>query len=220
MTTSDELGSAASAPERIDELEAKLARATAGLRDLDHRIKNDLQLIASVFTMQIRRLPPGLQREAVRDALARLSAVTAVHRRLNPLYDRLDAAALVRDLVGEAASELGREDIHIAFDVAPVEIPTRQAAAFALIVGELVRNALAHAFPGRSGVVTVDLDASAGEVRLTVRDDGVGLLGGAGSTSGFGTTLVGLLTQQLRGAFEIAEAKPGVSAMVRFPQTG
>ena len=208
------------APGRIAELEAQLARTTAILRELDHRIKNDLQLIASVFVLQGRRLPPGPQRDAIREALARVNAVSAVHRRLDPVRDpaRLQAADLVRDLVADAASEAGREDIRVEFDLPALSIPARQAAPLALIVSELIRNALTHGFPDRGGAVAVALGASDGAIQLAIRDDGVGMPEGAGSGGGFGIALVGLLAQQLRGKFEIGGARPGVRAVVRFPQ--
>lgn len=202
---------------RIAELEAALADADERLRELDHRIKNDLQLIASIFMLQMRKAPPGPERELVRGALERVNAVLAVHRRLTPGRDmgRMDAAALIREVVEETLSAARREDIRLDFDLAPLMAPSRQAAPLALIVGELVRNALHHAYPNREGRLTVRLAVGAGGVELLVADNGVGR--GEGPP-GFGATLVGLLAQQLRGQFEWSDAGPGVRALVRFPQ--
>ena len=203
---------------RIAELEAEAARLTARLRELDHRIKNDLQLIASVFVLQTRRTPEGPERELVKSSLARVSAVAAVHRRLDVLGDaaRLEVSGLVRDLVEEAVAGARREDVRAELTLEPVTLPARQAAPLAMIIGELVRNALAHGLADRPGRVEVSLGAKAGEVELVVRDDGVGL---GDAPRGFGLTLTGLLAQQLRGALEVTDAKPGVRATVRFPAT-
>jgi two-component sensor histidine kinase len=204
---------------RTAELGHELALAQKRLADVDHRIKNDLQLITSVLALQARRLPEGLAREAVRGALDRLNAVAAVQRHLKPSTDptRCELSALVRDLVNEAIISGRREDVEVQLDLSPVNAPARQAAPVALIAGELVRNALKHGFPDRPGRLSVGLAVEGGEVRLSVRDDGLGLTGGM-PPSGFGATLIGLLVQQLRGAYEVTDARPGVQAVVRFPE--
>jgi len=203
---------------RIAELEAETARLAARLRELDHRIKNDLQLVASVFVLQTRRTPEGPQRELVKSALARVSAVAAVHRRLDVLGEasRLEVSGLVRDVAEEAIAGARRDDVRAELALDAVTLPARQAAPLAIIVSELVRNALAHGLAGRGGRIEVSLAAAGGEVVLAVRDDGPGL---ADAPRGFGLTLTGLLAQQLRGAVEVAEAEPGVRAVVRFPET-
>lgn len=208
-------------PENAGGLEAELAQATARLREVDHRIKNDLQLIASVFVLQMRRLPEGPEREIVRGALERVGAVSAVHRRLDVTADpkQFETSRLVRDVVEEAVGAARRDDIRVELDLSPVTVPTRQAAPLALIVGELVRNGLKHAFADRPGTLRVSLSAADGTVRLSVCDNGAGLVSGVRPPGGFGTTLVALLAQQLRGEFEIAQTDPGVTAIVRFPES-
>lgn len=212
-----ELSSQGGEAERIARLESQLAEANARLRELDHRFKNDLQLVASVFLLQVRRAAPGPERDTVRGALERINAVLAVHRHLDPAQDasHMDVAPLVREVVEEAVGAARRDELATDIDLAPLMLPCRQAAPLALIVGELVRNALRHAFPDRAGRITVRLTLGDGRVELSVTDDGVGRLEGSG---GFGATLVGLLTQQLRGEFEWTDAAPGVCALVRFPQ--
>jgi len=215
--TMTEAGSHGGEAERIAQLETELAEAKARLRELDHRIKNDLQLIASVFLLQVRRAEPGPERDAVRGALERINAVLAVHRRLDPAQDttHMDVAPLLREVVEEAVGAARREEIALDVDLASLWLPCRQAAPLALIVGELVRNALRHAFPDRAGRIVVRLSAQDGRVELSVTDDGVGR---SGQSGGFGATLIGLLAQQLRGEFEWSDAAPGVRAVVRFPE--
>jgi two-component sensor histidine kinase len=205
---------------RIAELEAEAARLSTRLREVDHRIKNDLQLLNSVFVLQLRKAAEGVERETVRGALERVGAVSAVHRRLDVTDDpaQFEASALVRDLVEEAVGAARRADLAVDMQLSPVSVPTRQAAPLALIVGELVRNALKHAFPGRTGRIEVTFGPAEGGVELRVRDDGVGLPQGLAAPRGFGGTLVGLLAQQLRGEVEIGPASPGVVATVRFPR--
>lgn len=206
--------------ERVAELEAALADARQRLLDVDHRIKNDLQLIASMLLLQVRRLPPGIEREAVRGALERINAVMAVHRRFDAAAPRrMTVDGLIRDVAEEALGAARRDDIRLSLTLEAVSVPSRQAAPIALIVGELIRNALRHPFPDRPGEVAIGLSARDGAVELSVRDDGDGLAEDFEPGCGFGTALVGLLAQQLRGAFEITPAEPGVRAVVRFPES-
>ena len=218
MSTSQGGDAAGGAPVHA-RLEADLDRAQARLLEVDHRIKNDLQLIASVLILQLRRLPEGPQRTAIRGALERVNAVAAVHRRLDVAGDpaHLEASALVGDLVQDVLSAVRRPDVALRLDLAPAVIPARQAAPLALVTGELVRNALRHAFPDRPGEIEVAFGPEAGALRLSVRDDGVGLPPGQDAPAGFGASLVALLTQQLRGSFAVGAAHPGVRAVVRFP---
>ena len=206
---------------RIADLEAQLAEVTSRLREADHRIKNDLQLINSIFVLQLRNMPAGPERDLVRAALERVGAVSAVHRRLDVMDDpkHFEASGLVREMVEEAISGARRPDVRVDLDLAPVTVPTRQAAPLALIVGELMHNGLRHAFPGRPGAIRVGFRSADGVIRLSVADDGVGLAPGCLAPSGFGTTLVALLAQQLRGEVEVRAAAPGLRIVVSFPES-
>lgn len=214
-----DLGDQVRSGDEVARLEAELAEARQRLLEVDHRIKNDLQLIASVFVLQLRRLPEGSARDAVKGALERVNAVMAVHRRFDAAHpSRMPVAELVRDVAEDAVGATQREDLRVSLSLEPVSVPSRQAAPLALITGELVRNALRHPFADRPGEIAVTLSARDGAVELSVRDDGDGLADDFEAGRGFGTALVGLLAQQLRGGFEISPAEPGVRAVVRFPE--
>lgn len=188
------------------------------IRELDHRIKNDLQLIGSIFLLQGRRTTDEAVREFARDAQARVGAVAAVHRRLDVSGDpgRIEASAIVRDVAQDAATAARRGDVSLALELAPVFLPARQGAPLAIITGELVRNALTHAFPGRGGLIQVSLARREGSARLEVRDDGVGV---GEAAEEFGLMLARLLAQQLRGSLTIVASDPGAHATLSFPIT-
>lgn len=201
---------------RVRELEAELAQQRALVREIDHRVKNNLQLISSLMLLQSRRITDETARNALRSMLERVGAVATVHRRLFQGDDaqRFDVADFVRELTGDLAMSAGRGDITIAMNLEHVSIPASAAAPFALIVNELVGNAMKHAFPGRPGHITVSVVNDGGVCVLNVTDNGIGP---QGAPPGFGTTIVQLLCRQLRAAQETDTGSNGVRVTVRVP---
>jgi two-component sensor histidine kinase len=186
------------------------------LHEVDHRVKNNLQLISSIILLQSRRAADPGVRVALRGALERVAAVAAVHRRLfqgDPMA--FDVAEFARDLTGDLAGSAGRDDLQIVLELEDVTIPASSAAPFALVFNELLGNALKHAFPpGRAGRITVSL-ANRGEAYvLTIADDGVGM---GDASPGFGSMIVKLLSQQLHANLQISDGQPGVRATVTIP---
>jgi two-component sensor histidine kinase len=194
--------------------------ARALLQEVDHRVKNNLQLIASLIQLQARRTSDDSQRQALKTVLERVNAITTVHRRLfQGDVHRFEVAAFLRDLVGDLAAGAGRDDIEIVLELAPVQIPAASAATFALAANELVVNALKHAFPApRAGRLTIALAEEGDTCVLTLVDDGVGL---GDAPPGFGLSLAQLLCQQLHASLElgVTDAHGGTRAVLRAPLT-
>jgi two-component sensor histidine kinase len=208
------------ADSRAGELERALRHKTAQLHEVDHRVKNNLQLISSLLQLQSRRTEDEPTRTALRAMLERVSAVAAVHRRLFQSEDmeRFEVADFLRDLTRDLAGSAARDDIRIHLDLEPVAVPAAQAAPLALVANELIGNALKHAFPdGRGGAVRVSTRCEPGAFRMTVADDGVGLPADAAAARGFGSTIVQLLSQQLHAHLQTENAQPGVRAIVTVP---
>ncbi|HEX8664106.1 MAG TPA: sensor histidine kinase, partial [Beijerinckiaceae bacterium] len=111
--------------------------------------------------------------------------------------------------------------IRLDLDVEPFDVPERDAAALALLVNELVTNALRHAFPdGRKGRVSISARRSEGAARLTVEDDGVGLAAAAAASGeGFGRTLAEMLARQLKAELRWEDAAPGTRAVLVLGRT-
>lgn len=201
------------------ELERALAEKTTLLHEVDHRVKNNLQLISSLLLLQTRRTTDPSVKTALKSAQARVNAVAIVHRRLfqgeNPHL--FDLSAFLRDMVGDAIGGSGRNDIKATLALEPVYLPASQAASLALLVGELLENVFRHAFPeGREGRLDVTLTRDQKEVRIEIADNGVGM-GAAGHRSGFGGTIVTLLSRQLHAGLEITDANPGLRTLIRLP---
>lgn len=208
----------ASSQSDSEALRDALARTDALMREVDHRVKNNLQLIASLILWQGRRTEDPAAREALQSVLERLNAVTTVHRRLFQGDPHLfEVSDFVRDLAGDLAATVGRDDLTVSLDLDSVQIPAASAAPFALVVNELIGNALRHAYgPGRAGNVAVRLRAQGDACVLTVADEGVGL---QGRPEGLGLTIVRLLCQQLHARLDLTDTEPGLRAVVTTPLT-
>lgn len=199
------------------ELELSLQQRTTLLHEVDHRVKNNLQLISSLLMLQSRRITSPDTRVALRGMLERVNAVATVHRRLFKSEDleRFDVAAFVRDLVGDLAGSAGRDGVTVRLDLEPVAVPASQAAPIALVLNELVGNALKHAFPeGRTGAIDVALARTPQGFEIVVADDGVGA---GDAPKGFGSTIVQLLGKQLRAEIAIQATQPGQRVVVSIP---
>jgi two-component sensor histidine kinase len=193
------------------------------LHELDHRVKNNLQLIASLMMLQIRRSGDPAVREALEGMLERLNAVAIVHRRLFQNEDAasFDAAEFVRDLVEELTGALHLKDIRLELDLQPASVSLANAAPLALLLNELISNALRHAFPhGRRGALRIKFVKSDRCCRIEIRDDGVGMGETTDRRDGFGRTIVDLLSRQLEAQVIWSDAQPGVKVEVELPVDG
>ena len=148
-----------------------------------------------------------------------MSALSLVHRGLYASGETavLDVGDFIRQLALDLVAASGREDIRIELDLEPASIGAGRAAPLALILNELLTNAIRHAFPeGRAGTIRVHLRDGAGMVRLDVRDDGVGDAA-VPSRSGIGTTLVRQLARQLGAEVGWQPGPGGMAVMLTVP---
>ncbi len=204
------------------ELAEALEQKSALLHEVDHRVKNNLQLITSLLRLQARRSFDPAVKLALNGAQERVNAVATVHRRLFRGDDvqRFDVAAFVEDLVSDVIGASGRRDVVARLDLQAVDLPAAQAAPLALLLSELLVNAIHHAFPrGRAGTISVALLREADGFRIEIADDGVGM-GTPAAAPGFGETIIELLCGQLRAKRETTDAQPGVRTVIRVPENG
>jgi two-component sensor histidine kinase len=154
--------------------------------------------------------------------LGRVNAIATVHRRLFQSDDveRFDVSAFIRDMVADLMGSAQRDDIKVELDLERVDIAAAKAAPLALVVNELLTNALRHGFPeGRAGRIFVGVRRQNGDFRIEITDDGVGLDENT-RISGFGLTIVQLLCQQLKAKSETTDAEPGVRVVILLPVNG
>jgi two-component sensor histidine kinase len=186
------------------------------LGEVRHRIANVFQLIGTLGRMRAQRSDDAEARRQVEwlgDAIGALGVLQ--HRLLSPGGDNF--AAFIEDQAPNWRRRAGSRPISIELSLEPISLPEQSAAALAVIVQELVSNALAHAFPdGRAGVLRIELKRlDATRAQLSVVDDGVGYTPGPADPRRLGLWLVGGLADQVNGALTVI-AENGVVAQLEF----
>ncbi|HZU26637.1 MAG TPA: histidine kinase dimerization/phosphoacceptor domain -containing protein [Bryobacteraceae bacterium] len=194
-------------------------------RELHHRVKNNLNVVSSLLSMQAQLHRDSAAGQALADAQRRIESMALVHDRLNQ-KDRGDAidfqeyaAGLARNLFD--VYRPGGGVTRLRLDLSPVPLVLTQAVPCGLILNELITNALKYAFPhGESGEIAVSLRSDdKGLVTLSVSDDGAGLPSDFAwrSSPSLGLRIVDILSRQLDATVEVGSG-PGACFTVRFQQ--
>jgi signal transduction histidine kinase len=201
-------------------LRALLAERETLLREIHHRVKNNLEVIDSLLQLQAAAAGDERLRVMLADMSNRIHAIAESHRLLHGAADLANvdvktyAEALASSLsiagLGDAAS------VRTIVDAEPLQIDLRRAIPFGLILNELISNAFKHAYPGgRTGRLVIHIARDGDAVELGVTDDGVGLREPLPAGS-LGLMLVRILTEQLHGSLSLRSGA-GTSVVVRFP---
>lgn len=188
------------------------------IREIHHRVKNNLQTIASLLRLQARRLTSEEAKAALTESVLRVGSIALVHETLSEepgdVAEFGEVARRIARMVGEG---LVLPERCVRIDVSGTAGPlgAELATPLAVVLTELLQNSVEHAFPsGTEGTVTVDFVRTDGEMRMVVRDDGVGLDPGALEGSRLGLQIVRSLVEELGGTFQI-ESDAGTRAEVR-----
>ena len=181
-------------------------------QEIHHRVKNNLQTVASLLRLQARDAETTDPREALEHSVNRILAIAAVHELLT---ERRDEEVDIADLIGRLRAMLvqgvggGKE---VTAELEPVELPGARATALALVFAELLQNALEHG----GNRVRVELHRRDGDVELAIADDGTG--GVDQGRAGTGLSIVSALVRdELRGALDLRSDGEGTRAAVVFP---
>ena len=193
----------------LEERTLTLAQRDLLLREVYHRVKNNLQIIDSLLVMQRARLTDPDARAALNGLRSRVFALGLVHHPLMGSSDlkTFEIAPFLEALSANLLRGGAAKDVRIVVRAPPLTVGLDFAIPLGLIVTELLTNSLKHAFPGGAGVVEVGLDRGADDmVKLTVSDDGIG--DGADRSAAprpgsLGMTIVEALVKQLGGRLEI-----------------
>jgi len=191
--------------------ERELLSKDAMIREIHHRVKNNLQTVAALLRLQARRIDGGPARAALDEAVRRVGAIALVHETLSTGYDETvdfdEVAARGLSTLVEVASRSG--SVRTQHSGRFGRLRAEDATALSLVLTELVQNAVEHGFDGRDGVVSVDAQRrdeglpDADTLDVLVSDDGAGLPEGQTTPSGgLGTQIVRSLVTELRGTIQ------------------
>jgi len=199
--------------------ERELITKEATIREIHHRVKNNLQTVAALLRLQARRMSSPEARSALEEAMRRVATIALVHETLSQTlnetvrFDDLVSRSLA--LAADVASAGGTVQTVRTGEFGMV--PAGDATALALVLTELVTNAVEHGLPaGRSGTVEIHAERDGSELRVIVADDGVGLPGGGTvPTTGLGAQIVQTLVHnELRGSIQWRQRDGGGTEVV------
>jgi two-component sensor histidine kinase len=187
------------------------------LRELQHRMKNNLQVIVSFLSLQRRQASGGEERDRIGNVMDRVLAIGLAHDQLSfkDSASSVDMHEYLRALC--ANIDPGRPKITIEADVDAASIPLDRAVPVGLIVNELVTNSVKYAFDDVGGVINLSFRVNEiiGEAELSVRDNGRGM--GPPRPGGFGLRLVESRAGQLGGRVNTKSDSKGTLTTVSFP---
>ncbi|MGA2184458.1 MAG: histidine kinase dimerization/phosphoacceptor domain -containing protein [Bryobacteraceae bacterium] len=204
-------------------LASALAAKAALLREVHHRVKNNLQVVSSLLSMQAELLPGSGMSRVLNESQRRVEAMAMIHERLHGTEDtdRVDFREYVEALARELfyAYGVNANRVALRLDLGAVELGLNQAIPCGLILNELLTNSVKYAFPeARNGEILVALGCDESDrVTLRVADNGVGLPGGFDwkQSRSLGLRIVNILARQLDGTLQW-EPGPGAAFALTF----
>ncbi|MEL6659836.1 MAG: histidine kinase dimerization/phosphoacceptor domain -containing protein [Bacteroidota bacterium] len=192
------------------------------LREIHHRVKNNLQVITSLLSIQERKMVNTDTRDALRSSKFRIQSMSILHKILYQGDDLKEVAAseYLRELAHHVLDSFQPDaEISLQVNAAPLSLDVDTLVSLGLISNELMTNALKHAFSGRTkGHIQLDFHKQEGNLILSVSDDGVGFSGTDFPTQqgSLGTRLIHAFTKRLDGQLTIDQA-PGTRVEIVFP---
>jgi two-component sensor histidine kinase len=198
---------------------------SALVQEMHHRVRNNLQTVAALLSLQIRSAEDAEWATEIREAVSRIQAIAAVHDLLSD-ESRLAGTTvdiIARHVAEDAHSTLIPPHLKVKFDLPPsnLTVPSRQATILSLLINELTSNAIHHGFRDRNkGFIRIQSRNENGTAVVEVFNDGQGVPDGfnPAMSSGLGMKITQrLVVSDLRGTFNIRSDENGTTAEIRFP---
>jgi two-component sensor histidine kinase len=208
--------------ERTRDLVAAVGEKEALLKEIHHRVKNNLQVISSMLNLQARRLHGSELASTFEQSQQRIHTIALVHERLYQSRDlsNIGLDEYLKSLVANImyAQNASGRGIIATTDIAGIRLPIQRAIPCGLIVNELITNAVKHAFPGaRGGTIRISMRTVGDQIELAIADDGVGLPPGLDpkQSDTLGLDLVYAFAEQLDTELDVRTGR-GASFTLRF----
>ncbi len=208
----------------LKQKEKELLIKSAVIQEIHHRVKNNLQTIASLLRLQARRTQSDEVKAALRESVNRILSISVVHEFLSQqdaeVIDVAEVAKNILDLVIQNMLE-PNFNIQTIFNGQTVIMPSEQATSLALVINELIQNSIEHGFIGlKEGLIGLDIAILPDTYQIDIYDNGVGLPEhfGQRSSSSLGLQIVRTLIEtDLGGRFELY-CKNGTHACITIPR--
>lgn len=204
----------------LEALQSALADKTILLREINHRVKNSLQLVSGLLNLQVATVDSEVARHHLRDAAHRIGAVARVHHRLyqTDRFHTIDFAVFLRELCADLAKATGGAIAEMRVDTDAIEIPNDQATPLGLVANELITNAIKHGGATQPRV-HVTLERGVDHFTLTVADEGPGLPEGFDprQSRSLGMRIVTALVPQVSGTLDVLPTGRGAVFRVKVP---
>jgi two-component sensor histidine kinase len=204
------------------DLEAALRQRDVLLAEVYHRVKNNLQFIDAMLALESKKVGDATLSEAFERVSRRIRSLGFVHQQIlqSPDLETLDLGRFLKDICENLSEGMGASErgVEVRAEIESLPIDLDRAVAFALVVNELLSNALKHAFPdGRSGRVDVRVVRDgAGGATLTVEDDGAGVGAASARESWSGSRILDAVVAQLKATMDVRSER-GTTVTVQVP---
>jgi two-component sensor histidine kinase len=192
------------------------------LKEIHHRVNNNLQIVMSLLNTQSAYLDNDSAILAIRDSQHRLRAMSLIHQKLyqSDKMASIDMQAYIRELTNYLDDNFNINNrVKFVSHITPIELEIAQAVPLGLILNEAITNAIKYAFPGnRQGVITISMQQAGQDILLTIADNGKGLPPAfdIAANQSLGVSLMQGLARQLNGRFSM-ESQQGVIVNIQFP---
>lgn len=205
-------------------LRSALAEKEVLLKEVHHRVKNNLQIVSGLLQLQSQTLKKPELIRVLRESQNRIESIALIHKNLytSPNIGKLDVADYITNLATSIliSYQIEPDKIGLQTNISPVNFNVDQAMACGLIINELISNSLKHAFPHQqTGKIIISLRKLADKIEMSIRDDGIGLPDNLDweNTNSLGLSLVhDLVIEQLEGTIVI-ERHQGTAFKIQFP---
>jgi two-component sensor histidine kinase len=213
--------------EAEEKIRASLKEKEVLLKEIHHRVKNNLQIVSSLLFLQANRTKHPEAVSVLMESRARVRSMALIHERLyvSPNLGSVDMGKYTRNLVSDLRHSYRAEDssVRLTLNIEDIPLAITEAIPCGLIINELVSNALKHAFPmGEEGEITIQLQrGSANQITLIVSDNGIGFPEQVDfrKSLSLGLTLVNSLVDQLEGTIEL-DRREGAAFTITFKVSG
>lgn len=205
-----------------NELQASVDEQKVLLKEVHHRVKNNLSIISSLLNLQANKAKDDYHKSLFNESRNRLNSIAAVHQLLyqSKSFSSVDIQKYLEEILANlnASFSVANKKINIKKQIESVQLDVSKAIPLALIVNELVTNSYKHAFKNmKEGAIEISLDEKANIIRLKISDNGPGYDASAASGSSVGLEIIQGLVSQIDGQMEYSNQE-GSSHEISFPK--